>query len=73
MAMHSSIFAGRIPWTEEPGNLQSLGLYRVRHDWSDLAHAHTHTHTHTHTLAIVYSTITNVSKYKIVIGPKLYY
>ena len=29
MAAHSSILAWRIPWTEEPGRLQSLGLYRV--------------------------------------------
>ena len=33
MATHSSIFAWRIPWTEEPGRLQSMGLQRVRHDW----------------------------------------
>ena len=32
MAIHSSILAGRIPWTEEPGGLQSVGLQRVRHD-----------------------------------------
>ena len=32
MASHSSIFAWRIPWTEEPGRLQSMGLQRVRHD-----------------------------------------
>ena len=32
MAIHSSIFAWRIPWTEEPGRLQSMGLQRVRHD-----------------------------------------
>ena len=32
MATHSSI-AWRIPWTEEPGELQPLGLQRVRHDW----------------------------------------
>ena len=31
MASHSSILAGKIPWTEEPGGLQSLGLQRVRH------------------------------------------
>ena len=37
MATHSSILAWRIPWTEEPGWLQSTGLQRVRHDWSDLA------------------------------------
>ena len=29
---HSSILAWRIPWTEEPGRLQSMGLQRVRHD-----------------------------------------
>ena len=32
MATHSSIHAWRIPWTEEPGGLQSLGLQRVGHD-----------------------------------------
>ena len=35
MATHSSILAWRMPWTEEPGRLQSLGLQRVGHDWSD--------------------------------------
>ena len=37
-ATHSSILAWRIPWTEEPGGLRSMGWQRVRHDWSDLAH-----------------------------------
>ena len=32
MATHSSILAWRIPWTEEPGGLQSIGVQRVRHD-----------------------------------------
>ena len=32
MATHSSILARRIPWTEEPGGLQSMGSQRVRHD-----------------------------------------
>ena len=41
----SGILAWKIPWTDEPGGLQSIGLHRVGHDW-----AHTHTHTHTHTL-----------------------
>ena len=33
MATHSSILAWRIPWTEEPGRLQSTGSQRVGHDW----------------------------------------
>ena len=37
MATHSSILAWRIPGTEEPGGLPSMGLHRVVHDWSDLA------------------------------------
>ena len=32
MATHSSILTWRIPWTEEPGKLQSMGLQRVRQD-----------------------------------------
>ena len=32
MATHSSILVWRMPWTEEPGGLQSTGLQRVRHD-----------------------------------------
>ena len=32
MATHSSILAWGIPWKEESGELQSMGLYRVRHD-----------------------------------------
>ena len=32
MATHSSVLAWRIPWTEEPGWLQSMGSQRVRHD-----------------------------------------
>ena len=32
MATHSSILAWRIPWTEEPGGLKSIGLQRDRHD-----------------------------------------
>ena len=40
MATHSrSIFAWRIPGTEEPGGLLSMGSHRVGHDWSDLAAA----------------------------------
>ena len=32
MALHSSTFAWKIPWTEEPGRLQSIGSLRVGHD-----------------------------------------
>ena len=39
MAAHSSVLAWRIPGTGEPGGLPSMGLHRVRHDWSDLAAA----------------------------------
>ena len=34
MATHSSILAWRIPWTEEPGGLQSMGSQRVGYDWA---------------------------------------
>ena len=33
MATHSSPLAWKIPWAQEPGRLQSVGLRRVRHDW----------------------------------------
>ena len=39
MAIHSSVLAWRIPWTEKPGRLQSMGSHRVRHAWSYLAAA----------------------------------
>ena len=38
MAIHSSILAWRIPWTEETGGLQSMGLRRVGHDWAINTH-----------------------------------
>ena len=41
MATHSSILAWRIPWTEEPGELQSMGSQKVRHN-SHTQHIHTH-------------------------------
>ena len=40
MATHSSTFAWRIPWTEEPDGLQSIGLQKVGLDW---VHMHVHT------------------------------
>ena len=39
MATHSSVLAWRIPGTEEPSGLPSMGLHRVGYDWSDLAAA----------------------------------
>ena len=47
MATHSSIVAWRIPWTEEPGGLQSMGPQK-----SDTAERLDVTHIHTHLLAI---------------------
>ena len=38
MPTHSSTLAWRIPWTEEPGGLQSMGSQRVSYNWSHLAH-----------------------------------
>ena len=40
MATHSSVLAWKIPWTEEPGGRQSMGLQRVGHDWATLPHLH---------------------------------
>ena len=37
MATHSNIPPWRIPWTEEPGGLQSIGSQRVRYNWNDWA------------------------------------
>ena len=51
MAAHSSTLALRIPWTEEPGGVQSLGSQRVGHEWA----THTHTNTHTHDMVSLIS------------------
>ena len=65
MATHSSILAWKIPWTEEPGGLQSMGLQRLRHDRV------TNTHTHIHVYILRLLSIT--SYYKILnIFPVLY-
>ena len=54
LSVLSSICAWRIPWTQKPGRLQSVGSQRVRHNWATNTHnththtSHTHTHTHTH-------------------------
>ena len=44
MAPHSSILAWKIPWTEEPGGLQSMGSLRVGHDWATSLSLFTFTH-----------------------------
>ena len=49
MATHSSVLTQKIPWTEKPGRLQSMGSERAGHNLAHLrAHACAHTHTHTH-------------------------
>ena len=40
MAPHSSTLAWKIPWTEEPGGLQTMGSLRVRHDFTFTFHFH---------------------------------
>ena len=49
---HSSILGWRIPWTEEPGRLQSIGSQRVGHDWRDSAHG---MHIYIYGILVVYS------------------
>ena len=44
MAIHSSVLAWRIPWTQKPGGLQFMGSQRVRHNWVTNMHTHTHIH-----------------------------
>ena len=46
VAIHSSILAWRIPWTEEPGGLQAMRLQRVKHDFSDPVRMHTYLSNH---------------------------
>ena len=41
------LLPGESPWTEESGGLLSMGLQRVRHNWSDLACTHTHIYIYT--------------------------
>ena len=71
MATHSTILAWRIPWTEVPGRLESVGLQRARHDWvtnsctflqahfalpgRTFLHSGTHIHLHCHPLTSPWS------------------
>ena len=60
MVTHSIILAWRVPWTEEPGGLQSIGLQRLRHDWSNLAQMHTRT---ANLCLIFWETVKHLSTY----------
>ena len=42
MAPHSGTLAWKVPWTEEPGGLQSMGSLRVGHDWTTSLTFHFH-------------------------------
>ena len=65
-ATHSSILAWRIPWTEESGGLQSVGLQRVWHNW---ATKHTHSYFIHFPLMLMFCTImAQLSKLKVNIG-----
>ena len=57
MATHSSILAWRIPWTEEPGRLQSMGSQRVRRDWTTHTHMHVYIYIYTHIHIYMYQFI----------------
>ena len=48
MAAHSSILTWSIPWTEEPGRLQSVRLQSDMTEVTEHTHMHTHTRIHTH-------------------------
>ena len=68
---HSSILAWKIPWTEEPGGLHSMGLQRVIH-----IHMHIHTHTYTHECTYTYTheyTLIPVSEHSFKFFLPLYY
>ena len=56
VATHSSILARRIPWTEEPSGLQSIGLQT---DMTELTDCLTHTHTHTELVSVTIRGVLN--------------
>ena len=56
MATHSSILAWRIPWTEKPSGLQSMGLQRVGHNRA----------TNTHTNVLIYSILITFSSFALI-------
>ena len=59
-AIHSSILAGKIPWTEKPGGLQSMGLQRVRYNWA---------HTQSYPRGYIMQNCSNALKYRKLFSP----
>ena len=62
MASHSSTLTWKIPWTEEPGRLQSMGLLRVGHNWATSLHYKSYlgrfcVHIHVHTQSSLRGTV----------------
>ena len=53
MVTHSSILAWRIPWTEKPGGLQSMGLQRVRQNRAQHAESHRSVYVYMHIHACI--------------------
>ena len=71
MATHSSILAWRIPWSEQPGGLQSMWLQRVRHDWATFTFTYTYTWRKVHSSSFpffFFNWITGILLYKVVSG-----
>ena len=75
MATYSSIPVWRIPWTEEPGGLQSMGSQRVKHDWATEQQQSSYIYSACHYLPWHISLCTYyrlpLSKYKCLMGSKL--
>ena len=63
MASHFSILAWRIPWTGEPGGLQSIGLHRVRHDFNDSMHVYVYMYMYNYVYMYIYNIHTHTYIY----------
>ena len=63
MATHFSILAWRTPWIEKPSGLQSIGLQRVGHDWSDWVH------TYTFIICVWLSSVQSLSRVQLFVTP----
>ena len=81
MATHSSIFACRIPGSEEPDGLQFTGSQRVRHNWSDLACTHVPYHITSYSkcdlktsrISIMWELVTNAELHPNLLNQKLHF